>query len=447
LVNGADVLHVYLNGDHYSGPMITVRNGEYYKKFFGPFGLYCTGKGNASQCWQDAKDRQKKDAAEWPFTWMSHNTEYPQKAQRGRVSGIFSIKDAAKPTIGTADSWIGLTQFDTTNKSEDFQHEAKHYQYWAKVGANGVFTIPNIRPGTYKLFAYQTGEVGQYEQENIVVSANKDTKLGTVTWTIPRNKGDLVWEIGIADRRTNEYKLGSDHYFDGFIYNDFYKYFANPLEYTVENKNWADAFCYAHSSYKQDTNAAVPWTWNLNFTLKNKPTTGVATLTIAFAGNDRGSMVVTVNGRQIQKFYPPNGGGNALLRQSNFAKYGVTEIQIPVANLKIGKNTVNLYNSMTGHVMYDYLSFEMANSVVTSLDAFDSEDMEVEMAYPNPFQDKVTLKSEGDFAYTITSISGASILKGTANTQVEIGENLEPGIYLVKMSSVSGEKTIKIVKK
>lgn len=96
--------------------------------------------------------------------------------------------------------------------------------------------------------------------------------------------------------------------------------------------------------------------------------------------------------------------------------------------------------------MYDYLSFEMANSVVTSLDESESENILGQEIYPNPFHDITTIKSEGDFTYTISSLSGKLIERGNANSYVEIGANLEAGIYLVNILTPNKNTTHKIIK-
>lgn len=84
-------------------------------------------------------------------------------------------------------------------------------------------------------------------------------------------------------------------------------------------------------------------------------------LTIAFAGSDHANIFVYVNdeSRELTRFYPANGGGNALIRQSVHAKYSVSYVAIPASRLLEGANTITLVQASTGHAMYDYLSLEL----------------------------------------------------------------------------------------
>src|SRR5699024_102053 len=60
--------------------------------------------------------------------------------------------------------------------------------------------------------------------------------------------------------------------------------------------------------------------------------------------------------------------GNAFLRQTNYAKYSVKEVSIPMSRLRPGANTITLLmpstSNLANHVMYDYISLE-ANVPVT----------------------------------------------------------------------------------
>jgi hypothetical protein len=62
---------------------------------------------------------------------------------------------------------------------------------------SGNFTLPNVRPGTYTLSAYVTGEVGEYTRTNVKVTAGNTTALGDTTWVIAHPGRSIAWEIGI----------------------------------------------------------------------------------------------------------------------------------------------------------------------------------------------------------------------------------------------------------
>lgn len=96
-------------------------------------------------------------------------------------------------------AWVGVTKI--SNPDNQWQHEGKNYHYWVKTNSAGNFTIPNVRPDTYSFFAYSDGAVGEYVQQNVAVTAGTNNNMGNVTWNIPRNNGNLLWEIGIPNRK------------------------------------------------------------------------------------------------------------------------------------------------------------------------------------------------------------------------------------------------------
>jgi hypothetical protein len=129
--------------------------------------------------------------------------------------------------------------------------------------------------------------VGEYQLQNVVVTAGGVTDVGNQTWNVPRNKGKLLWEIGVPNRKADEYRLGDFDYCEGHVQNKFKATFPNPIEYQVTAKNWDSVLCYAHTSYPETDSTRTPWKWRIHFTLPNTiPATGNATLTIAYASAD-----------------------------------------------------------------------------------------------------------------------------------------------------------------
>jgi hypothetical protein len=359
----AGILHVCMNGVHYNAAGMSVPQGEQWRKLYGPYLIYTSTGATGSANWAAAQQRAREEKAKWPYAWLTGNAEYPLAAGRGSLTGQFVVQDVLKPAVTGKNAWIGVTQI--SNPDQQWQFEEKNYQYWVKTDAQGNFNLANVRPGSYTLFAYTDGEVGEYSQQNVVVTAGTATNLGAVTWAIPRTNGRLLWEIGVPNRKADEFKFGDYDYCEGFVYDKFNTTFANPIEYDVQARNWATVLPYAHSPYPTSTSTQTTWKWRLNFTLPaTLPTTGNVKLTIAAASSDRSNEFVYVNdeSRLFTNFYPDNGGGNAFLRQSNYAKYGVKTISIPMANLRPGANTITLMmassQAMSNHVMYDYISLE-----------------------------------------------------------------------------------------
>jgi hypothetical protein len=373
----AGIIHVCMNGVHYNDKGFVVPQGEAWSKIYGPYLIYANQKTTATANWDEAKARAAQDEAEWPFAWLTNTPEYPLADERGNITGNFSISDPLKPEVNGGEAWIGVTQL-SSDSDNNWQFEEKNYQYWVKTDASGNFNIKNVRPGTYTLFAYKNGTTGEYRQETVVVTAGGTTNIGNINWAIPRNNGKIVFEVGVPDRTTAEYKFGDFDYCEGFVQDKFASTFTNPIEYNVEERNWNSVLPYVQSSYFKSDGATERWDWNINFTLSGTiPTTGNAKLTVAFASSDHAQNWINVNGSSITPSpnYPPNGGGNAFLRQSNHAKYGIATFDVPYSKLKVGKNTLTLIMPSTSywgnHVMYDYISLE--GDLTSTFNAIDTD--------------------------------------------------------------------------
>lgn len=361
-LNSADgTILVHFGRDHYAGSGTSVEAGEQWSKLFGPYLLYVNSGNDAKAMWADAKKKVVEEKAKWPYVWLTNMPDYPLAAQRGSAKGTFMVHDPFKPKVTGGNAWVGLCVPGT-----DWEKDSKNYQYWIKADAAGKFTIPNIRPGTYTLHAYVTGAVGEYSTDNITVKAGQTLNIGDVKWNIPRDKGKLIWEIGIPDRTAREFKFGKQ-YWNSFMWETYSPALPNPLVYTVGKSDWHNDWNYVSSAYWNADGSFSPWPWKINFKLDKLPASGVATLTFAFASVDRGRLTTYVNDETtpFDSFTPTlNTGGNALVRQGIHAKYSTYMLSIPVSKLKVGDNSIMLItnrgSNRTDHIMYDYLSFELA---------------------------------------------------------------------------------------
>ncbi len=362
----AGIIHQCMNGVHYGDGGMNADTLTSWTKVYGPYLLLITEAATGDANWDSAKLRQVQEQAQWPYTWVKDTVAYPPASLRGTITGNYTISDALKPTFTGAGAWIGVTNL--TDGATNFQFEMKDYQYWIKSDASGNFTIPNIRPGTYSLFAFVNGAVGEYRQDNVVVTAGGITNLGTITKTIDRSYGNLVWEIGTPNRMSDEFKLGDFDYCEGNVQNKFRDSFPNPIEYNTADNNWKDVLPYVHTKYPDAATipvAADAWKWRLNFTLPSGfTTTGNARLTFAYSSNDHAQQWIYVNNEAATpiNYYPANGDGNAFIRQANFAKYATREVLIPMNKFVAGNNTITLVmpsnSGWVSHLMYDYISLE-----------------------------------------------------------------------------------------
>ena len=361
LAPASGINHVHFGRNHYNGSSLSVATNEFWSKCYGPFLLYCNTNGlGGDACWADAQAQVDAEKSAWPYAWLTGETNYPVANQRGAVSGTLVFTDALKPAVNAAGAWVGLADPSVA----DWQFESKFYQYWVRADAGGNFTIPNVRPGTYTLHAFNVGAVGEFSQTNITVTALATNNIGTLTWNVPHAGGYLAWEIGVPDRLATEFRHGTN-YWEPYIWDTFADEFSNPLEYNLDSANPAWDWNYAHNFY--GTNVAV-WDWNLRFTLPAEPPSSNARLTIATAGGESSHLYVYVNGSLRGNFYPPNAGGNSLLRQGVHDKYGVAYVTFNASTfLNAGSNVITLQqvNSTpaTGNcTMYDYVALEMPGS-------------------------------------------------------------------------------------
>ncbi len=362
----AGIIHQCMNGVHYGDGGMISDTLTSWKKVYGPYLLLITDKSTGDSNWLAARERQVQEKAQWPYAWVKDTLAYPSASMRGTITGKYIVSDALKSGFTGSGAWIGVTNLD--DGAVNFQFEMKDYQYWVKSDANGNFTIPNVRPGTYSLFAFVDGAVGEYRQDNVVVTAAGTNNLGTITRTIDRGYGRFIWEIGNPNRMSDEFKMGDFDYCEGNIQFKFRDSFPSIIEYNVANRDWNKVLPYAHTRYP-DT-APIPyigdsWKWRLNFTLPaGFSTSGYARLTIAYSSNDHAQQWIYVNNESslFSYFYPEYGDGNGFLRQANHTKYTYKQILIPMNKFLAGNNTITLVmpsgSGWVSYLMYDYISLE-----------------------------------------------------------------------------------------
>jgi rhamnogalacturonan endolyase len=353
----AGINHIHFGMNHYNGSTLRVAASEKWSKIYGPYLLYCNSAESVEAMWSDAKERVKMEKSQWPYAWLTGQPEYPPTAARGAVSGQLVIKDPLKPELTAANAWVGLAQPEANG---NWQFESKHYQYWTRAGSDGAFTIPNVRPGTYTLYAFTSGAVGEFSKADVIVQAGQSTPAGTLAWNVP-HKGKIAWEIGVPDRTAKEFAHGAD-YFHGYGWERFSKEFSNPLEYTVGKSDPSRDWNYAQPGYGEGK--LQPWKWRIHFQLASPPQ-GDGTLVVAIASAEGARIEVFANddSQPVTTLVPAVQGGDALLREGIHGKYCVERVTIPAGRLHAGENLITLVQTdvkgLRDHVMYDYLSLEL----------------------------------------------------------------------------------------
>ena len=334
-VHATPFMIMMFNCDHF---LLTERKGDgpvrgEWKKMGGPFYLYVNSGKTINDIWTDAKKKAAVEMSRWPYSWMNH-TDYP--LQRGMLTGKLFIKNQS-----TAGAHVILAK-----PGIDWQAQSLGYIFSTRTNTDGSFTLPNVRPGKYTLYAYTDNVTEEYVKNDIGLEADKTTALNTLFWK-PSDNGEKIFQIGTADRTTRGFKL-SDHK----RYYDVFKQVPENLTFTVGKSNESSDWYYAQTK---------TGTWKIVFNA-TKTYSDSCTLTICLAGTARNpSLKISMNGTPIttQTF----GNDHSIYRSAILSGYyQQRNIRIPASLLKKGVNeislTMGLKKNVIGGIMYDAIKLE-----------------------------------------------------------------------------------------
>jgi rhamnogalacturonan endolyase len=303
-------------------------------KLDGPFLLYVNQGNSIDEIWKDAKQQSGKEIGQWPYSWMQH-PEYP--LNRGEVKGKLLL-NGKTPQAGT---YVILAA-----KGYDWQAQSRGYIYYAKTDAAGGFNMKAVRPGNYTLYAYGSNVTEEYQQQNIEVKTGINP-LATINWNTA-SKGRVVWQIGVADRRTTGFKF-SDYKRSYGIFNEV----PADLSYTIGKSIDSSGWYYAQTR---------PGKWNILFNY-DEPAGQQLSLTIAMAGVAKNPLLeVYVNDQKAASFNKL--GNDASIYRSAMAGgyYQQHTISLDAGLLRKGANTISfsLPNVKEGGgIMYDAIKLEV----------------------------------------------------------------------------------------
>ena len=352
---------------HYGGRGIQINAGERWEKIAGPFLLYCTSGPTPEAIWQDSLARAARERKEWPYSW-AQAPGYAHAGERGSATGQLVVSDPQAPSATAAHAWVGLAhppyQAMFSNKGGvitiDWQTDGKYYQYWTQADADGRFTIPNARPGSYSLYAFNNGILGAFSRANVTIQAGKTTSLGSLAWT-PVRYGRQLWDIGIPDRSAGEFRHG-DHYWQWGLYNLYPQEFPNDVDYVIGKSDYHRDWNYAQPPRPDGKGGYKSTTWKIRFQMP-APVTGTAILRLAICGARGGPVDVTLNGQSIGTTGPlPESG---VMHRDGIRSDSLTEcdLRFDASLLKPGENTIALTKqarAWTDGVLYDYIRLELA---------------------------------------------------------------------------------------
>lgn len=210
-------------GKHYTGNdiMLSLGDGEYWKKVLGPVFIYLNSKSNPSAgegdllraLWDDAKAQARAEAGKWPYSFPE-SPDYAKAGDRGTVSGTLLVRDAFGSNGGgggtdvpAAAAFVGLAA--PGGQPGSWATQCKGYQFWTRAAADGRFSIAGVRAGAggtrYGLYAWVPGFLGDYAHASTVaVAPGGAVDLGSLLFAPPRS-GPTLWEMGVPDRTAAEF--------------------------------------------------------------------------------------------------------------------------------------------------------------------------------------------------------------------------------------------------
>ncbi|XP_019089385.1 PREDICTED: uncharacterized protein LOC104729366 [Camelina sativa] len=375
---------------HYAGKDMntTYDSKEPWKKVFGPVFVYLNSASSRNLLWTDAKRQMVSEVQSWPYEFVK-SVDYPLHHQRGTVNGQFFVKDRYnnnKENLFGKFAFVGLA---LPGEAGSWQTENKGYQFWTRADNMGMFTIANVRPGDYSLYAWVPGFIGDYKYErDITITHGEEINVGSIVYEPPRN-GSTLWEIGEPDRTAAEFyipdadptlltklNLNNANRQDRFRqyglwdrYSDLYP--RNDLVYTVGVSDYTKDWFYAHVNRKAGNGTYKATTWQIKFNLKavTEPA-GIYTLRIALASATTVNLMVRVNEANSEPVFISGliGRDNAIARHGIHGLYRLYNIDIHGKFLRVGYNTIYLIHGrdrsdFLSGVMYDYLRLEGPSGV------------------------------------------------------------------------------------
>ncbi|ESQ53285.1 hypothetical protein EUTSA_v10027081mg [Eutrema salsugineum] len=384
---GPTILSMFTS-THYVGKDMdtTYTSKEPWKKVFGPVFVYLNSATSPNLLWTDAKRQMVAEVQSWPYDFVK-SVDYPLRHQRGTVKGQFFVMDRyiSKSKLFGESAFVGLA---IPGEVGSWQTENKGYQFWTRADKVGMFTITNVRPGKYSLYAWVSGFIGDYKYErDITITPGMEINVGTIVYEAPRN-GPTLWEIGEPDRTAAEFYIPdpdpslltklylnssnpSQDKFRQYGLWDRYSvlYPRNDLIYIAGVNDYKKDWFYAHVTRDAGNGTFHETTWQIVFHLKTVNQTGNYTLRMALAAATTADLFVRANEANSEPIFTTGfiGRDNAIARHGVHGLYRLYNINIQGKLLRVGNNTIlltqNRITSSVIGVMYDYLRLEGPSGV------------------------------------------------------------------------------------
>ncbi|KAL9820245.1 putative rhamnogalacturonan endolyase [Arabidopsis thaliana] len=371
---------------HYAGKDMNTnyKSKEPWKKVFGPVFVYLNSASSRNLLWTDAKRQMVSEVQSWPYDFVK-SVDYPLHHQRGTVKGQLFVIDRYIKNVTYLFGQFAFVGLALPGEAGSWQTENKGYQFWTRADKMGMFTIANVRPGTYSLYAWVSGFIGDYKYvRDITITPGREIDVGHIVYVPPRN-GPTLWEIGQPDRTAAEFYIPDP---DPTLFTKLYLNYSNPQDrfrqyglwdrYSVLYPRNDLVFTAGVSDYKKTGSMPMSTagngtykatTWQIKFNLKAVIQTRIYTLRIALAAASTIDLLVWVNEVDSKPLFITGliGRDNAIARHGIHGLYKLYNIDVHGKLLRVGNNTIFLTHgrnsdSFSG-VMYDYLRLEGPSGV------------------------------------------------------------------------------------
>jgi rhamnogalacturonan endolyase len=367
----APVVLNYWRSSHYGGANVTVAAGESWTKVIGPFMLYINEGPDPMAMWNEAKAKVDIETNKWPYSWVDAGN-YAKPRERGTVRGRLALDDPllkkfpGKIMVGLAQPAYTATGAGPGQRIT-WQTDAKHYQFWSRSdSADGTFTIPKVSPGSYTLYAFADGVLGEFTKADVRVGTGETVNLGDLKWQ-PARRGRQLWEVGVANRTGAEF-AGGDRFFEPDITSQYPKLFPNDVTYTIGESSHAKDWFYAHVPRAGAAGRggaaqgqATPYTVRFKMDADAR---GTAVLRLAICGTGTRTLQVSVNGSPAGQIQLGTAEG-ALSRHQIQGLWYERQFEFDASRLNVGENTLTITvpaGAVTSGVVYDYVRLELDES-------------------------------------------------------------------------------------
>ncbi len=351
--NTTPISLTYFLSGHYGCDQITTRD-EYsaWSKIYGPSFNYINS-GTRSDMIADAKLKAEELTDQWPYPWLDHPL-YP--LERGTLSGKLQMKGNGE--VDSAMVLLCKSGPSWKAENEHWQYQPYDYLFWDEADADGGFSINNIRPGTYDLYAYtQKGKlIDELKMEDVVVSEGMNS-LDSVVWDA-NDKQKIIFQVGTADHKSGEFKLGN-----------LPRYYArsegSPLRVSY-SPGTSDPKVDWYYCQRENSN------WYINLDLPDTSSFYNPTLKIAIAGSDvNPHLDVIVGGEKVIHHEP--GSDSGIRRHSmTGGKFSMVSVTLDKTLFKEGYNQIKLYcyggDAYGKGIMYDAVLLEADTTLVPEKD-------------------------------------------------------------------------------